>query len=64
MSDNRSGDENLNWNLMKSKEQSFYLNLSENPPTAGFNELLKRYSRIPKEEISNHIEKVVRFVPC
>jgi hypothetical protein len=48
---------------MKSKEQSFYLDLSENPPTAGFNSLLENYSKVPKEEIYRHIEKVVRSLP-
>jgi len=46
---------------MKSKEQSFYLNLSENPPTAGFYELLQKYSKVPKEETYKHIEQVVRL---
>jgi hypothetical protein len=57
MSDNRSGDEKLNWNLMKSKEQSFYLNLSENPPTAGFNELLENTVEFPKKKSTITLRK-------
>lgn len=62
MSSNNSGGEKLNWDFIKSKEQSFYLDLSENPPTAGFKSLLEKYSEVPTESIESHIEKVVRII--
>lgn len=49
---------------MKSKEQSFYLNLSEVPPTEGFKDLLKNYSNVSEAETSHHIETVVSPLLC
>jgi hypothetical protein len=46
-----------------SKDQVFYLPLSERPPTPAFRELLKNYSKIPSNEIEKHLEGVVRFHP-
>jgi hypothetical protein len=43
----------------KSKDLVFYLQLEERPPTAGCMELLEKYSKIPKDEISDHVAAVV-----
>ncbi|KAE9371809.1 hypothetical protein N431DRAFT_342609 [Stipitochalara longipes BDJ] len=42
----------------KSKDQIFYLPLSERAPTPAFRDLLENYSKIPKDEISKHLEEV------
>ncbi|TVY84629.1 Methyltransferase trt5 [Lachnellula suecica] len=42
----------------KSKDQSFYLKLSDRPPTAAFTDLLETYSGVRTEDVSQHIEKV------
>lgn len=42
----------------KSKDQIFYLPLSDRPPTKGFRELLENYSKIPEDKVNQHIEAV------
>ncbi|KAL2070448.1 hypothetical protein VTL71DRAFT_13474 [Oculimacula yallundae] len=43
---------------IKSKNQAFYLHLSERPPTAAFRRLLADYSKIPEDEVNKHLETV------
>lgn len=43
----------------KSKDQIFYLPLSERPPTKACTGLLDTYSHIPKDKLYSHIEAVV-----
>jgi hypothetical protein len=47
-----------------SKEQPFYISLSQNAPSSAFRELLEKYSKIPSSEIDKHLEEVVRVSPA
>jgi len=43
---------------IKSKDQVFYLPISERLPTQAFRDLLINYSHIPKFAINKHLEEV------
>ncbi|KAF8861917.1 hypothetical protein BDZ45DRAFT_799568 [Acephala macrosclerotiorum] len=43
---------------IRSKDQPFYLLLSQHPPTPAFRELLESYSKIPANEVDSHLEGV------
>ncbi|KAI6713651.1 hypothetical protein JHW43_003777 [Diplocarpon mali] len=41
---------------IRSKNQAFYLPLSERPPGEAFSDLLPGYSKIPEEQFDQHVE--------
>jgi hypothetical protein len=44
---------------IKSKDQPFYIKLSDCEVTPGFRDLLVNYAKIQENEINNHLEAVV-----
>jgi len=42
-----------------SKDQPFYLPLSQHPPTPAFRSVLENYSKIAPSDLNSHLEAVV-----
>ena len=54
---------------IKSRDQPFYIKLSDREVTAAFRDVLVNYAKIPENEINKHLEAVVchfllRFSTC